>query len=192
MITLNLKANSPELKVLKEYLEENASAVLADKINNGVCIEKDGKRLINKKDLTGFMHYACEEARKLAEKEATCACVKSDIVFGWAIHYFEEDEIIGTLYNEDGSEYKPAPKPTPTPVKTATAPTIPIKQPTPPKSQQFNLFDMLAQAEEPTPSKPIEEKIDETAILCYTVGWSNMAAAFNRPIKNEGGRRPCD
>ena len=24
----------------------------------------------------------------------------------------------------------------------------------------------------------IEEKIDETAILCYTVGWSNMAAAF--------------
>lgn len=158
MITLNLKANTPELTVLKEYLEENASATLAEKINNGVFVEKDGKRLLNKKDLVGFMKYACNEAKKLADKNATSACVKSDIVFGWAIHYFEEDEIIGTLYNEDGSEYKPAPKPTPKPVKTATAPTIPIKQPTPPKSQQFNLFDMLAQIEESTPAEPMEEE----------------------------------
>ena len=55
------------------------------------------------------MKYACEEARKLAEKGANCACVEDSVVFGWAIHYFEEDSIEGTLYTIDGEEYKPAP-----------------------------------------------------------------------------------
>ena len=94
---LNLTTNCMEHTVLKEYLEENASATLADKINHGIFIEKDGKRLLNRKDLNGFMVYACNEARKLAAKGATSACLKSDIVFGWAIHYFEEDDIIGKL-----------------------------------------------------------------------------------------------
>ena len=63
MTELNLKTNdSSEEKVLN-YLIENASEILADKINNGVQIEKDGKTLINKKTLEGFMKYACEEAR---------------------------------------------------------------------------------------------------------------------------------
>ena len=41
---LNLTTNCTEHTVLKEYLEENASATLADKINHGVFIEKDGKK----------------------------------------------------------------------------------------------------------------------------------------------------
>ena len=44
-MTLNLTATTTEEKVLKEYLEQNASEVLADKINNGVQVEKDGKKL---------------------------------------------------------------------------------------------------------------------------------------------------
>lgn len=148
-MTLHLTATTTEEKVLKEYLEQNASEVLADKINNGVPVEKDGKKLISKKTLAGFLKYATEEARKQAAKGATCACLHSDIVFGWAIHYFEEDSILGTLYNEDGTEYK-APKPA-APKKTATAtatdtPTAPAPKPQP-KAGQMSMFDLFDEPE---------------------------------------------
>ena len=113
MKQLNLKANNEPQNRIKEYLEKSASDVLADKINFGTEVEKDGKTLINKKTLDGFMKYATEEARKIAEKGSQYACVDDATVFGWAIHYFEEESIIEKLYNEDGTEYqekKPAPK----------------------------------------------------------------------------------
>lgn len=103
---LNLNANSKPQELIKEYLEKSASDVLADKINNGVVILKDGHTLINKKNLDGFMNYATQEAQKMAEKGSRCACIQDDVVFGWAIHYFEEDSIEEKLYNPDGTEYK--------------------------------------------------------------------------------------
>ena len=106
MKTLNLVANTEAQKRVKKYLEQNATAVLADKINNGVIVERDGKTLINKKTLDGFMDYATEEARKQATKDERCACIEDSVVFGWAIHYFEEDSIEEVLYNEDGTKYK--------------------------------------------------------------------------------------
>lgn len=155
MITLNLTAKGTEQELIKKYLEENASEILADKINNGVCIEKDGKTLINKKSLDGFIKYATDEARKQAEKGASSACIRSDVVFGWAIHYFEEESIIGRLYNEDGSEYK-APKPvvkktTTTPTTTYTPPVV--KKP---ESEQLSLFDFSGDA-------PVVNDTEETA-----------------------------
>ena len=144
-MTLHLTATTTEEKVLKEYLEQNASEVLANKINNGVPIEKDGKMLISKKTLAGFMKYATDEARKQEAKGASSACLHSDIVFGWAIHYFEEDSILGTLYNEDGTEYKapkPAPKVTPKPSATAEAPAVPAPKPQP-KAGQMSMFDLF-------------------------------------------------
>ncbi len=137
MIKLNLTANGKPQELILAYLQENASQSLADKINNGVQIEEDGKRLISKKDLNGFMSFANGEARKLAEKGANSACVEDNVVYGWAIHYFEEDSIEGNLYNEDGTEYKPVVKAKPQ--TTATVKTVPQK----PKPQQANLFDML-------------------------------------------------
>ena len=136
MIKLNLTAtDSGQAKVLA-YLQENASETLADKINNGTPFEKDGKPLINKKTLAGFMKYACDEARKLAEKGTSSACVDDDTVYGWAIHYFEEDLIEGTLYTIDGEEYKPAPK------KVATTKPVTVKsQPPKPQNLQFSIFD---------------------------------------------------
>ena len=104
-MTLNLTATNRQEEIIKEYLENNASETLAEKINNGIKTEKDGKSLISKKDLNGFFKYATEEARKLAEKGATSAMVEDKVVFGWAMHYFEEDSILGKLYNEDGTEY---------------------------------------------------------------------------------------
>ena len=132
---LNLEAKTKEQELVKQYLEDNASQTLAEKINNGTLFEKDGKILTNKKTLDGFMKYASDEARKLASNGANCACVEDKVVFGWAIHYFEEDSIEGTLYYEDGAEYKPAPKYTPAKVKKV--------EPEKPKQQQVSLFDFM-------------------------------------------------
>ena len=161
MITLNLIAKGMEQESLKQYLEENASETLADKINNGVRIEKDGKTLINKKTLESFVDYAHEEAKKQAEKGSRYACLHSDVVFGWAIHYFEEESIVGKLYNEDGSEYK-APKPvvkktTTTPATTYTPPVV--KKP---ESEQLSLFDLSGDAPVVNDTeKTVEEVVEE-------------------------------
>lgn len=121
MKELNITATTSEEQRIKAYLEENASDTLRDKIENGVPYEKDGLTLINRKTLSGFMEYACEEARKQTEKGARSACIEDRVVFGWAIHYFEEDSIVGALYNADGTEYKtPKSKNTPTIIKTTT------------------------------------------------------------------------
>ena len=106
MIKLSLETKNKEQEIIKEYLEENVSEILVDKINNGVKIQKDDKTLINKKTLDTFMKYACEEARKLADNGTKSTCIEDKTVFGWAIHYFEEDSIEGILFNEDGSEYE--------------------------------------------------------------------------------------
>ena len=142
MIELNLTAtDSGQAKVLA-YLQENASETLADKINNGTPFEKDGKPLINKKSLAGFMKYACDEARKLAEKGANFACIDDVTVYGWAIHYFEEDSIEGTLYTIDGEEYKPALK------KAVNTKPITVKvQPPKPQNLQFSIFDKIDDTE---------------------------------------------
>ena len=167
-MTLNLTATTTEEKVLKEYLEQTVSEVLADKINNGVPVEKDGKKLISKKTLAGFMKYATEEAHKQTAKGATCACLHSDIVFGWAIHYFEEDSIFGTLYNEDGTEYKapkPTPKVTPKPSTTAEAPVVPASKPQP-KAGQMSMFDLFDEPETVAePTTDTDEYDDEEVAL---------------------------
>ena len=134
MIKLNLETKSKEQEIIKAYLEENASDILADKINNGVKAQKDNKTLINKKTLDTFMKYACVEARKLATNGVNSACIEDKTVFGWAIHYFEEDSIEGIFYNEDGTEYK---KEISTPPKTEKS----IKPK--PENKQATLFDLM-------------------------------------------------
>ena len=153
-MTLNLTTTNRQEEIIKEYLENNASETLAEKINNGIKTEKDGKPLISKKDLNGFCKYATEEARKLAEKGATSTMVDDPVVFGWAMHYFEEDSILGKLYNEDGTEYKPIVKKTtkPTVTTTPTPYVPPIKKPEP----QISFFDLL--------STPNEKKKEETPL----------------------------
>mgnify|MGYP001027845407 CR=1 FL=1 len=157
MPKLNLEAKNETQKIIKDYLEKNVSDVLADKINNGVRIHKDGKTLINKKTLEECMEFAIKEAQKLTEKGARAACIQDSVVFGWAIHFFEEDSIEGTLYNEDGTEYKP-PKPV-TPPKTATAYTPPKPQPKP----QMSLFELMeSNATEEKPSENTQDVSQKT------------------------------
>ena len=142
MIKLNLTPQNKQEELILNYLQNNASETLADKINNGTPFEKDGKPLLNKKTLSGFMKYACDEARNLAEKGANSACIDDATVYGWAIHFFEEDSIEGTLYTIDGAEYKPAPKKVVN-SKPATSKPHPQKQ----QSLQFSLFDKFDENE---------------------------------------------
>ena len=137
MPKLNLQAKDETQKIIKGYLEEHVSDTLAEKINNGVLIQKDGKSLLNKKTLEGCIEFSAQEAQKLVEKGARAACIQDCVVFGWAIHYFEEDSIEGTLYNQDGTEYRP--KTTVPPVSTSTTYTPPAPKPKP----QMSLFDLL-------------------------------------------------
>lgn len=83
---LNLQATTKEERKVKAYLEANASEMLAEKINNGVRIQKDGKMLFNRKTLASFMKFACDEAKKQAEKGASSACIDDSVVYGWAVH----------------------------------------------------------------------------------------------------------
>lgn len=122
MTELNLTASGNAQERILAYLKEHASEALAEKINRGTVIEKDGRQLLNKKTLDGFMKYACDEARKQAAKGASSIMLDDSVVFGWAIHYFEESDTEGTLYSEDGKEYRPEPIKT-----TASAPVSPNK-----------------------------------------------------------------
>ena len=163
MINLNLITNGSEQIRIKEYLEQNVSETLADKINNGVKITKDNKTLLNKKDLDGFWEYATEEAKKISKQGARGAYVDDNTVFGWAIHYFEEDSIEGTLFNEDGTEYKK--------VVIKNTPQVKIEQPKKKQENQTSLFDMLDSNTETTKEKEIkkEEFVNiETGELCST------------------------
>jgi len=47
MVKLNLIAKGLEQERIKEYLENNVSELLAEKINNGTKITKEDKTLLN-------------------------------------------------------------------------------------------------------------------------------------------------
>lgn len=196
MIQLKLTANTPSEQRILEYLQNNASETLAEKINNGTPFEKDGKPLTNKKSLSGFMEYACSEARNLAAKDETAACVEDSVVYGWAIHYFEEDSIEGTLYTLDGSEYIPEKKSAhvsgqtaKTSVASATPPIVST-----PQNKQESLFDMLsseqsvpeiAPPDEPTPEE-LQEALEETAneeIVTEPPKPSNLSPVYAEYLK---------
>lgn len=138
---LNLTAQNKQEEIVLKYLQDNASDVLANKINNGTPIEKDGHSLTNKKTLSDLMKYACDEARKLAEKGANSTFIDDQTVYGWAIHFFEEDSIEGTLYTIDGAEYKPT-------VKRVESNAVKAKsEPKKQENVQFSFFDNLTEQE---------------------------------------------
>ena len=156
MSKLNLATKNEEQERIKAYLEENASEALITKINNGIEIVKDNKLVVNKKDLDGFMNFAYNEASKLNTNKNRVLAISKDTVFGWAIHYFEEGSIEGTLYNLDGTEYKPV-------IKKEEKPKVEVKkEPEKPKNTQGSFFD-FTDVEEPKQEefKPIQEEIIE-------------------------------
>lgn len=79
MNKLNLKASNDYEKAILDYLESNASDALAEKINNG------------NKTLAQCFAYIRGQAQK--EAKNNCAMIEDKVVYGWAVHFFEEDEI---------------------------------------------------------------------------------------------------
>lgn len=67
-------------KIIKQYLDSMASedSVFAAKYNS-----KD-------KDIDGCLAYIREQAKALP-REGNCVAVEDKVVYGWAIHYFDED-----------------------------------------------------------------------------------------------------
>ena len=76
---LGLKAENNAQKIVLDYLEANVSEVLAEKIKTG------------DKTLGQCWTYIVKQAQK--QKQGNCACIPDIEVFGWAIHFFEEDSI---------------------------------------------------------------------------------------------------
>ena len=171
---LNLTAQNKQEEQVLNYLQNHASEELAKKINTGTLFVKDGHSLTNKKTLAGFMKYACNEAKSLAEKGATSACVDDQTVYGWAIHFFEEDSIEGTLYTIDGTEYKPT-------VKCVESNAVKAK-PEPKKQEnvQFSFFDNLTEQE----VKEHETEISSAVTEEYSnIGKSEMQ--IEKPSKSK-------
>lgn len=154
MTKLNLTANGTDQEILLAHLTPIVSDVLAEKINNGVKITKDGKELLNKKDLDTFMEYLIDEIDKMKiakkYKRANVAGMEGTDILKHAIHYFEEDSIEGKLFNADGTMYEQ-----PKPVKPYTAvKVVPTTHtPTPQPKPQLSIFDMVNDSTEST--KPV-------------------------------------
>lgn len=130
MVNLNLEPKGRNQVLILHWLERNISAELAAKINGG------------NKTLAGCWNYIRSEAKKQATKDG-CAAIEDDVVYGWAIHYFEEDAI-----KENGAETKQ------TSTKPAAKSADPTQKPqnTPLKAksdvEQINLFDLIQSGEE--------------------------------------------
>lgn len=72
----NLKGKNEYQNKVIDYIEVNASDELVAKINNG------------KDSMEDCWSYITQQARKMAVNG--CACVEDLMVYGWAMHFFEE------------------------------------------------------------------------------------------------------
>lgn len=76
----NLQTDDLYGKMILKYIEENASDVLVAKINSG------------SKTMDQCMSFIMSEAKKQAKNGM--AMVEDSVVYGWAVHFFEEDSIV--------------------------------------------------------------------------------------------------
>lgn len=138
-----MKANNATERIVLEYFEKNASDSLKARVEQ------------EKKTIAGALKYASEQAQK--QKVGNCACVADEVVFGWIMHYFEDEP--GAKYESApstakvvaGKAKKPAKKPTKAekpveqkPVETPVAvkPVISKKESAERDAGQLFLFDM--------------------------------------------------
>ena len=134
MATVKLKAKDKSEEIVLAYLESNASEVLVQKINSG------------DKTLTQCWNYIVSEARKQAQNG--CACIADSEVYGWAIHFFEEDSISGADFNNKKAK-----------VKTVTPDTKPCE----PYEERSEKTDV----DVPKPKKPKKAPVIDTAQFSF-------------------------
>ncbi|MBR7177001.1 MAG: hypothetical protein IKD26_02170 [Clostridia bacterium] len=93
------------------------------------------------------------------------AVTTDEFVFGLAIHYFEEDSIVGNLYNLDGTPYKIVVPKAPMSVKTSAPIKTKTKQE---QAGQCSLFDIF---DTPTnePMQAVQEPVVGQTVTTQTV-----------------------
>ena len=128
-----------DLKKLKE-LDKKYAQVIADYLLKQIEDDKqlEEKILTTDKTLQGCINYVKKEAQKQAEDGV--AVILDAEVFGWAIHYFLEDEV-----NEEfkPTEYNPEKYKAPQKDKEVVEVEKPKKQPKK-KEVEKKLYDQLS------------------------------------------------
>lgn len=118
---INLKAKGENQKLVLAYLEENASDVLVEKINSG------------KKTMDDCWDFIMKCAKK--ELNNKNGAIKYDVVFGWAVHFFEEDSILVKPKTQENASKEPK-KEEKEPVKTKPEKKSEL-------DNQISLFDLV-------------------------------------------------
>ena len=125
---------------------------------------------------TDFSKYLQDElkAKKMAENKSY-ACIDDKTVYGWAVHYFEEDEIQGKLFNLDGTEFEP-----PKPIKKET-PKVEVKE----KPKQPSLFDFITEPEkEDRQNEELENEVEEEIPPMKEIAGRNVDTSTGEVISN--------
>lgn len=86
---LNLTPQNKQEELILNYLQNNASETLADKINNGTPFEKTVS-LCSTKDAFGLYEIRLRRGEKSCRKGANSACIDDATVYGWAIHFLKK------------------------------------------------------------------------------------------------------
>lgn len=97
MARINKTADGRNQQLVLEYLENNASDVLVEKINSGTRTIADCWRFI-----TGKARLRAVSG----SGTGSCAVISDEEVFGWAVHFFEESS--EDLKKEDAAEERRA------------------------------------------------------------------------------------
>lgn len=113
-----LTAKDKNQKLVLDYLKKNASDSLREKISNGT------------KTLAQCWAYITGEAKKQAQNG--CAVIDERTVFGWAIHFFEEDSIVPGKIKENAT------------VKTVNIETPQPKKKAKEKKEQTQIMEQLS------------------------------------------------
>ncbi len=189
---------SLEEHIIAMHLREIIPLSVANKILNGVPAEKDGKKLINKKSIKSFLQYICEkmynEAKMKNVSGYQAVAKEGTAILEQAIEYFDNDKIVGDLYDESGTLYKKAPEP-PKNVAKSIQTAVTQKQ-EPQKPQQFTLFSLLEEkqvneqppVQEPTKEKnikPVEEIEDDNDGELQTLVPEDIDDGAAEPVNDE-------
>ena len=117
-----LTANGQNQELILAYIEQNASDALVEKIK------------ASKKTIGQCMNFIISQAKKKAVNN--CAMVEDKEVFGWAMHFFEEDSITASEIKTPVKVVAPVPE-----KKVEKKPVE--KRPEEQLSGQMNIFDFL-------------------------------------------------
>lgn len=140
MARLNLQAQNPAQELILQYLEQNASESLAERINAG------------KHTLNECFKYISDQAKKRAVNGV--AAIEDRQVYGWAVHYFEENGNPGNAPTDDAPKAYDVSGPKPVRIvrdakKEEPKPEQPKKEPKPKKADaeqitgQTSIFDFI-------------------------------------------------